>query len=312
MPNRILREGILSSERVNALGWEAEVFYRRLMSVVDDYGRYTAHPALLRAALYPLKLETVSDACIARLLEEVRSAGLVNLYMVADKPYLELADFRQQVRAKVSKFPAPPGICEADAGQTTGTRHTHDKRMPGTRAAPAHLGGGAGEGADVNEGAGGDGKNVPRGTIRAADELQGASAAPLNVQYALKLREQGVAITSSHPLAASWAARGVTVAQALEAAAIARLRKPAGRIAPNYLAPILEDILNPPARSAKATGPPAWWASETATLSKGRDMGLPARPGESMAEYRARLGAAMGSWNGKGEEGRVKGVSLPP
>ncbi len=48
MPNRILREGILTSERVNLLSWEAEVFYRRLMSVVDDYGRFHAHPALLR------------------------------------------------------------------------------------------------------------------------------------------------------------------------------------------------------------------------------------------------------------------------
>ena len=36
MPNRILREGILTSERVNALSWEAEVFYRRLMSAVDE------------------------------------------------------------------------------------------------------------------------------------------------------------------------------------------------------------------------------------------------------------------------------------
>ncbi len=41
MPNRIIREGILTSEAVNSLSWEAEVFFRRLLSVVDDFGRLT-------------------------------------------------------------------------------------------------------------------------------------------------------------------------------------------------------------------------------------------------------------------------------
>jgi hypothetical protein len=42
MPVRILREGILTSERVDTLSPAAEVFYRRLMSVVDDFGRFSA------------------------------------------------------------------------------------------------------------------------------------------------------------------------------------------------------------------------------------------------------------------------------
>lgn len=297
MPNRILREGILSSERVNALDWEAEVFYRRLMSAVDDYGRYTAHPALLRAALYPLKLETVDTERIARLLEAVRAAGLVHIYKVAGKPFLELLDFRQRMRSRESKFPEPPGTCQSDDGQMTVTRTSDGRQMTGTCMTDARPGGGgdAGEGDDGGGSAGATAHTVPRGTTRTVNRTQTSSAAPLHMQYALKLREQGVAITSSHPLAANWAARGVSVAQALEAAAIARLRKPQGKIAANYLAPILEEILNPPAQTARATGPPAWWASETATLARGRDLGLPARPGESMAEYRARLGAAIGA-----------------
>jgi hypothetical protein len=36
MPNRILRAGIITSDRVNALDFGAEVFYRRLMSAVDE------------------------------------------------------------------------------------------------------------------------------------------------------------------------------------------------------------------------------------------------------------------------------------
>ena len=40
MPNRIIREGILSSDRVDQLDPPAEVFYRRLMSKVDDHGLF--------------------------------------------------------------------------------------------------------------------------------------------------------------------------------------------------------------------------------------------------------------------------------
>lgn len=107
MPNRMLREGILTSEAVNALNWPEEVFYRRLMSVVDDFGRYYATPKLLRAACYPLHIDKVSDSDIGKWLSACETAALVRVYPAQDgKRYLELLNFRQQVRAKGSKFPA--------------------------------------------------------------------------------------------------------------------------------------------------------------------------------------------------------------
>ena len=129
MPSRILREGILTSERVNKLAPQAELFYRRLMSVVDDFGRYYAHPALLRAACYPLRVDEVSEADIASWLTEVESAGLIALYAVDGKRYLEIIDFRQQVRAKESKFLAPPiliSTCEADDKRLRSIREADD------------------------------------------------------------------------------------------------------------------------------------------------------------------------------------------
>ena len=126
MPSRVIREGILTSERVNKLGAHAELFYRRLMSVVDDYGRYYAHPAILRSACYPLRVDVVREADISRWLTEVELAGLIALYAVDSKRYLEMIDFRQHVRAKDSKFPGPQCLanakqmqskCEADAKQ---------------------------------------------------------------------------------------------------------------------------------------------------------------------------------------------------
>jgi hypothetical protein len=107
MPTRILREGILTSERVNRLSQGAELFYRRLMSVADDYGRYFAHPALLRAACYPLQLEKVREANIERYIQECDVARLVRLYYDQGSRYLVILDFRQQTRG-VSKYPEPP------------------------------------------------------------------------------------------------------------------------------------------------------------------------------------------------------------
>ena len=129
MPNRIIREGILTSTKVCSLGFPEEVFYRRLMSIVDDHGRYEATPQLLRAKLYPLQVDTVRVADITRWMAACQKAGLIALYAypsvaasprwisadetaglsVCDgKPYLVLENFGQQVRAK-SKCPPPPG-----------------------------------------------------------------------------------------------------------------------------------------------------------------------------------------------------------
>lgn len=114
MPNRILREGILTSESVNKLKWGAEVFYRRLMSKVDDYGRYDGRPAILVGEMYALKRDKVSEADVSSWLQECESAGLVSRYEREGKQCVVIHKFDQQVRAKKSKWPDPPenaGTC---------------------------------------------------------------------------------------------------------------------------------------------------------------------------------------------------------
>ena len=107
MPDRIIRAGILTSDAVNTLSWGAEVFYRRLISVVDDYGRYDGRTAVLRAVLYPLQVNKVSESDIGKWILETGEAALVRRYAVADKPYLEVVKFGQKIRSK-SRWPDPP------------------------------------------------------------------------------------------------------------------------------------------------------------------------------------------------------------
>jgi hypothetical protein len=124
MPNRIIREGILHSPRMAKLGWAEEVFYRRLHSVVDDFGRYYADPGLLHAACYPRQLNKVSDPDIGKWLRACVDAALVRVYPAQDgESYLEVLDFGQQVRAKKSRFPNPPSTCAANAQQMPSDAH---------------------------------------------------------------------------------------------------------------------------------------------------------------------------------------------
>ena len=111
MPNRIIREAILTSERIAALDWASEVFYRRLLSIVDDYGRHEAGHQLLRAKCYPLQTDSVRVADIARWMAACQKSGLILVYGANGKQYLEVCGFDQQ-RRSASKCPAPDINCE--------------------------------------------------------------------------------------------------------------------------------------------------------------------------------------------------------
>lgn len=107
MPNRIIREGILSSDRIDQLDAPAEVFYRRLMSRVDDHGLFDARTSMLRASLYPLRVDRVREADIARWIAACEKAGVIALYTHESKPFGQMLDTRWQARSE-PKYPLPP------------------------------------------------------------------------------------------------------------------------------------------------------------------------------------------------------------
>lgn len=106
MPNRIVRADILTSERVARLSWQAEVFYRRLMSVVDDFGRYDGRNSVLRTALYPIQVDKVTERDVGKWKAETASADLVTCYAIDGKDYVQIERFGAS-RADKSKYPAP-------------------------------------------------------------------------------------------------------------------------------------------------------------------------------------------------------------
>ena len=121
MPNRIVRESILTSDKVDSLDAAAEVFYRRLMSKVDDHGLYDARPAVLRASMYPLRLDKVKEADCSRWLAACQKAGLVIVYSSGGKPYLKLLNTQWAARSE-PKYPQPQTLANNCAQLQTSAR----------------------------------------------------------------------------------------------------------------------------------------------------------------------------------------------
>lgn len=91
---------------MNSVSWQAEVLWTRLIVTVDDFGRCEANPKLLRAKLFPLRLDVVRESDMPRWLAECEKAGLVRLYQVDGKSYLQMNKW-EKGRAEKSRYPDP-------------------------------------------------------------------------------------------------------------------------------------------------------------------------------------------------------------
>ena len=103
MPTRVLRDWT-DSDRVNKLSAEGERLFIRLIMKADDYGRYFADTKRLKSFLFPLT-ESLRESDISRWLDECQQAGVIRIYEVAGKRYLELLNFNQRMRQMKAVFP---------------------------------------------------------------------------------------------------------------------------------------------------------------------------------------------------------------
>lgn len=121
MPNRIFRD-TTNSDKIDKISFQAEVFFYRLMMKADDYGCYWADEKRLKGNLFILKLDKIREADISRWVAECHEAGLIALYEVSGKRYLQVIDFGQRKRQMKRLFPPP-----ADGRQLTADRPPEDE-----------------------------------------------------------------------------------------------------------------------------------------------------------------------------------------
>lgn len=110
MPTRYLKPGVRDSEAIDNLSPQAEVLFYRLLVTVDDFGRFDARPAMIKAQCFPIK-DSINIAKCKDLLDELNNKGLIYIYEINGKPTMMMCKWDNVPRAKESKYPAPTDSC---------------------------------------------------------------------------------------------------------------------------------------------------------------------------------------------------------
>jgi hypothetical protein len=106
MPDRIVRDELLTSERYWSCSPEARNLYLSIVLSVDDAARMSGAVFALRTRCMA---GTVSHERISAILAELVDCDLVRRYEHGGKPYLFVPRFRQRLRYfNASKHPEPP------------------------------------------------------------------------------------------------------------------------------------------------------------------------------------------------------------
>ena len=111
MPQRFLRPAITNSERWNACSFKAQSLYVRLMTLVDDYGRYDGRAGLLCGHAFSVWNEmnpklAVNPQETAALCWQLSDNKMIEIYEVEGKRYIQLTQWQERARGE-SKWPSP-------------------------------------------------------------------------------------------------------------------------------------------------------------------------------------------------------------
>lgn len=112
MPSRIIRDGLLDSERYWSVGIEARQLFIHLMLLADDFGLVSLAPLYVRRRCFN---DNPSAERVARLIAELQDADLIRCYQCQrGAPYGFIPRFNQRLQRKTMKCPPPPQELFAD------------------------------------------------------------------------------------------------------------------------------------------------------------------------------------------------------
>lgn len=113
MPNRLIKDSIYESEKINDLTDFQFRVWVALIAYVDDFGRGDARPAIIKGRCFPLRRSVTEDDVMVALYD-LQAAGCIQMYSVCGKSYLCFPTWskHQSIRNQRSKYPSPD---DADA-----------------------------------------------------------------------------------------------------------------------------------------------------------------------------------------------------
>ena len=107
----MLKETIRTSKSVNALSDFQFRVWAYLITYVDDYGRGSADPELLKGLVFPRR-KGVTESQIKNALTVLANTGMITLYEVDGESYLYFPKWEQhqRIRNRTPKYPDPPAF----------------------------------------------------------------------------------------------------------------------------------------------------------------------------------------------------------
>lgn len=138
MASRVVRGEIVKSRldcwiklssSLSRVSLEAELLFRNLISLCDDYGRFDGDAEIIAAHAYPrrraISAETV-DGWLAELAFADGDDGPIELYFVDGRRFVRLVNWEihrgKSRRGSVSRWPQPPGAIARRASKINGER----------------------------------------------------------------------------------------------------------------------------------------------------------------------------------------------
>ena len=138
MPDRILRSGLIWSERVASISSNAELLFVRLLLIADDFGLVDLSPATIKLRALPGRDFTVAQ--ITDYCGELVRVGLLRAYSIGGKPLGAIDHWNQSRWAKTSKYPMPPwGEEHIDGGYVAPRARLHQAPAPAPEAPKTNV-----------------------------------------------------------------------------------------------------------------------------------------------------------------------------
>lgn len=253
---RSIKPEFPQSESMGNVSRDARLTFIQLWTIADDEGRLRGNSRMLASLLFPY--DDDAPALIDTWLGELEAEGCIVRYKSGAQSYVQLCNWliHQKIdkpsKSKIPPFVEPSRILAnprevsseegiKDQGRDQGEEGT------ATTDASAPAAGGGGVEPDLD---------APKAAPLPSRQDLPAPTSPA-LALTLALRPLGVSALSTNPIVIGWADRGVSVELLAEAVRIAREHKGDATIPPQYLAPIVERLLNPPAerRTAARQGP---------------------------------------------------------
>jgi hypothetical protein len=128
MPDRLIRDELLTSERYWSVSIEAQRLFFHLLLVVDGTARFSGKNYTLRTACFPG--HPVEPEKLERLLTELYDVDLIRFYQVAQERYVFVPRFKQRLRFRNSKYPEPPKQINDIPAEKSDSRLTRDGLKP--------------------------------------------------------------------------------------------------------------------------------------------------------------------------------------